>query len=75
MTQSETVWNNDITNSVSRDQLNSSGTRPALAHIAEEGVWDVQAGDEDDCEDHPFATQKGSTHSVSHVAGSVPAHS
>ena len=53
----------------------SLGARPALAHIAEEGVWDVQAGDEDDCEDHPFATQKGSTHSVSHAAGSVPAHS
>ena len=45
------------------------GARPALAHIAEEGVWDVHAGDQDDCEDHPFATH------VSHAAGSVPAHS
>ena len=39
---------------LSRDQLNS---RPALAHIAEEGVWDLHASDEDDSEDHPFATQ------------------
>lgn len=53
----------------------SLGARPALARIAEEGVWEVHAGHENDCEDHPFATQKGSTHSVSHVAGSVPAHS